>query len=126
PFGEAARQCGDEEGQERQLGIGAAVAVHHLPRLLERGGVIFLDQGEVLNAAVRFGHVLGDLAAEADDLDHFVLARRRGAAGHAAAVVEQISVEVGGADAVAGGLHLRQIDAEVACPGASGGGGGGV
>ena len=32
----------------------------------------------MLDAAVRLGHVLGDLAAEADDLDRLVLARAAG------------------------------------------------
>ena len=50
-------------------------------------------------------------------------ARRRAAGGDAAAVVEQVSVEVGVADAVAGGLHLGEVDAEVAGAGADGGGG---
>ena len=69
---------------------------------LERGDVIFLDQGEMRDPALRLLHVLGDLAAEADDLD-----RPRPAAAapaprdDAAAIVEQIGVEIGVADAVA-------------------------
>ena len=74
------------------------------------------------DAALRLLHVLGDLAAEADDLDLLVLpARRRGAVRDAAAIVEQIGVEIGVADAVARNLHLRKIDAEIAGAGADGG-----
>ena len=38
---------------------------------------IFLDQGEMRDAALRLLHVLGDLAAQADDLDRLVLPARR-------------------------------------------------
>ena len=78
----------------------------------------------MLDAPVSLGHVLGDLAAEADDLDRFVGARRaRPARRNRAAVIEQIGVEVRVAEAVAGGLHLRKVDAEIAGAGADGGGG---
>ena len=73
PVGKRPGHCGDQEREQRQLRIVAAVAVHHLPRFFERGDVELLDQGEVLNAAVRLRHVLGDLAAQADDLDRLVL-----------------------------------------------------
>ncbi len=61
------------------------------------------------DAAVRLRHVLGDLAAEADDLDRLVWPGGGGATRrNAAAIVEQIGVEVGVADAVAGRLHLAR------------------
>ena len=81
PVGQRLAHRGDEEGQQGQLGIVAAVAVHHRPRVFEVGDVELLDQGEMRDAALRLLHILGDLAAEADDLDGFVgaLAPRRGA-----------------------------------------------
>src|SRR5207248_6974013 len=66
---------------------------------------------------------LGDLAAQADDLDRLVGPDGGGAAGlNRPAVVEQVSVEIGVADAIAGGLHLREVDAEVARAGTHRGG----
>ena len=107
------------KGSRVSFGIAAAVRVHHRAGLLERGDVIFLDQGEMRDPALRLLHVLGDLAAEADDLDGLVLARLAPPErGDSAAIVEQIGVEIGVADPVAGGLHLREVDAEVAGAGA--------
>ena len=63
------------------LGLSPRSRVHHRAGLLERGDVIFLDQGEMRDAALRLLHVLGDLAAQADDLDALVLPLRRGARG---------------------------------------------
>src|SRR3546814_2367165 len=74
--------------------------------------------------ALRRRHILGDLAAHADDLDRLVGARARCAGGMIAlpgAVAEE-GVEIGMANAVALGLDLRQIDAEIARKGADGGG----
>ena len=48
-------------------------------------------------------------------------ARRRGAVRDAAAIVEQIGVEIGVADAVAGEFDLAEVDAEIAGAGADGG-----
>ncbi len=76
PIGDRLGHRSDQEGQHGQLGIVAAVAVHHRPRFLERGDVEFLDQSEVRDSALRLLHILGDLAAEADDLDRLVGARR--------------------------------------------------
>src|SRR4051812_6482271 len=63
-------------------------------------------------------HVLGDLAPEADDLDGLVLAALAAGAEGAAAIVEEPGVEIGVAGPVAGELHLREIDAEIAGAGA--------
>src|SRR5206468_8017088 len=116
------RQRGDQEWQQREFRIGAAVRIHHLPRLFERGYVIFLDEREMLDAPVCLRHVLGDLAAQADDLDGLVSAGRSDTARrNRAAVVEQIGVEIRVADAVARGLYLAKVDAEVACAGSHGG-----
>ena len=55
-----------------------------------------------------------------------IVSSARGAAprrGDAAAVVEEVGVEVGVADAVARGLHLAEVDAEVAGARRDGGGG---
>ena len=79
PVGERLAHGGDQEGQQGQLGLVAAVAVHHRPGFLELGDVEFLDQSEVRDAALRLLHILGDLAAEADDLDGFVGALARAA-----------------------------------------------
>src|SRR6185369_15128825 len=95
--------------------------VHHRSSVLERGDVEFLDQGEMRNPAFRLSHVLGDLAAKADDLDRLVLARRAGTAVRdRPAIVEQISVEIGVADAVARRFHLSEIDAQITRPGTDG------
>src|SRR6185369_3042959 len=81
----------------------------------------FLDQGEMRNPAFRLSHVLGDLAAKADDLDRLVLARRAGTAVRdRPAIVEQISVEIGVADAVARRFHLSEVDAQITRPGTDG------
>src|SRR5438093_818286 len=81
-------------------GVGGADAVHHPARVLERGDVIFLDQGEMRDPPFRLLHVLGDLAAQANDLDGLVLARSRRAAGNNAAIVKKVRVQVRMPDAI--------------------------
>src|SRR5205085_3106907 len=90
------------------------VRVHHRPGLLERGDVIFLDQGEMRDPALRLLHILRDLAAEADDPDLLVLPPRPGTPGDAATIIEQVSVEIGVADTVARIFDLRKVDTEIA------------
>src|SRR3546814_1187395 len=92
--------------------------------LFERGDVHFLDIGEVRDRALRCRHILGDLAAHTDDLDRLVGARAAGAGGVIAlpAAVAQESVEIGGADAVALGVDLAQVDDDVLGAGTDGGG----
>jgi hypothetical protein len=53
------------------------------------------------DAALRFLHILGDLPAQADDLDILVPRPARGRVGDAAAAIEEIGIEIGVADAVA-------------------------
>jgi hypothetical protein len=65
---------GDQEGQHGELGIAAAIGIHHRPGLLERGDIELLDQSEMRDAALGLLHILRDLAPEADDLDDLVLA----------------------------------------------------
>src|SRR5690349_21754396 len=79
----------------------------------------------MLDAAIGLGHVLRDLATKTDDLDRLVLARRRtpAASRNAAAIIKQVCVEVGVADAVVGGADFAEIDAKVASALADGGGG---
>src|SRR3546814_553817 len=104
--------------------IGAPVRVHNRAGLLQRGHVHLVDIGEVRDVALGRLHILGDLAAEADDLDLLVLAAGgRARAGDGAALVEEVGIEVGVADAIAGGLDLAEVDAEVARALADGGGG---
>jgi hypothetical protein len=76
----------------------------------------------VRDPAVRLGHVLGDLAAKADDLDRFVGALRRGAAsGDASALVKDERVEVGVADPPFARLYLAEVDSEIASASTDGG-----
>ena len=71
------------------------------PRVLEVGDVEFLDQGEMRDAALRLLHILGDLAAQADDLDRFVGAPCAAARGKRCRRCREVCVEIGMADAVA-------------------------
>src|SRR3546814_4703985 len=76
--------------------LGAPVRVHHRAGLLQRGHVHLVDIGEVRDVALGRLHILGDLAAEADDLDLLVLAAGgRARAGDGAALVEEVGIEVG-------------------------------
>ena len=124
PAPSLAERC-RQEREQRQLGVFPAIAVHHRAGRLEVGDVELLDQREVRDAALRFGHVLGDLATQADHFRRLVGAAR-GRSRDAAAVVEQIGIEVRMADAPGGGLDLREVDAEVARALADGGGGQGL
>jgi hypothetical protein len=80
----------------------------------KRGDVELLDQGKMRDAALGLLHVLRDLAAQADDLDHFVLARRRARPGNRPAIVEKVGVEIGVADSIRTGLDARKVDPEIA------------
>jgi hypothetical protein len=122
PVGKRARHRGDEERQKRKLRLAAPVLIHHRPRLFQRGYVELLDESEMLDAAVRLGHVLGDLAAKADDLDRLIRAFGAAAArGNCAALVEDEGIEVRVADSAVPCLHLRKVYAEVAGAGSNGG-----
>src|SRR4028118_1971157 len=46
PRGAGVAHRGNQEGQQRELGVAAAVTVHHRPGFLERGHVELLDQRE--------------------------------------------------------------------------------
>src|SRR4051794_31980961 len=66
------------------------------------------------NAALRFLHILGDLAPEPNHLDAFVLPPRPGSARGGGAAEEQMGVEMGVPAAVAAMPDRREVDAETA------------
>ena len=114
-------QGGDEQRQHGELGPLAPACVQLRAQRLQIGYVAFLDIGKVRDVALGGSHVLGDALSEADDLDGLVstrLARRA-----ETAVVGEEGVEVGMANApVGGGLHLGEINPEIARTLAHGGG----
>ena len=114
-FGNRAADRDDQERQHRELRPAAAIGVEVGAHRFERGDVHFLDIGEVRDRALRCRHILGDLAAHADDLDRLVGAGAAGARGVIAlpAAVAEKCVEIGMANAVAVGMDLPQIDAQI-------------
>ena len=110
-----------QEGQQRQLRpVGALLLVERGAQFLERGDVDLLDIGDVRDARFRQRHLLGDLAAQADDLD--LLDRSVAAPGPAARAglrpARQEGVEVLMRDAAgrAAAGDLAQIDAGLPAP----------